>query len=134
MKSKLNILLIVVLFFLGFSTGIFSFGYRVLILGDIPVSYTTSEALVAQISFFISTLLLLFALVSSNHKIVRYVTAGIFTLVFLFHLNVFPNSDMWESSYDSSIAQLELAPVLHAGLLMIFNYFLIVQQLLNKER
>ncbi|WP_222599339.1 hypothetical protein [Aquibacillus kalidii] len=118
--------MIVLLFFIGFLIGLMAFGYRVLILSDIPVSYTTSEAVTAQISFFIASAMLLIALVSLKNRIGLGITAIIFTFSFLFNIQVIPSMVQGTNS-NSSIVQLELAPVLHLGLLLLVNVYLLIQ-------
>ncbi|QDP41240.1 hypothetical protein [Radiobacillus deserti] len=110
---------------MGYVTGGIAFGYKTLILSDIPVSFTTAEALIAQILFFIASGVLLIALLSFQTRIGLGITIWVLTFTLLFNSQVI-RSEMWEAGTNSSAEQLQLSPVLHVSLLLLVNVYLFI--------
>lgn len=113
----------------GFLFGFISFGYKMLILSDIPISFTSSEALFSQILFFVSTLFITFSLISLKSNRGRGISLGILTIALSFNLLVF-GTDLTNAT--PAVAQLQLAPVLHLGFLVVLNLFLLFKSWNNK--
>ncbi|KGP73835.1 hypothetical protein [Pontibacillus yanchengensis] len=126
MKAKVSVLIRTIFICIGFLVAFVAFAYNGLILSDIPISYTTSEAITSQVFFFIATGLLLIGLHSIQSNLGRSITASIFILAFLFMVQV-----VWGGALDatsnSSVVQLQLAPVLHVGLLLLVNVYLLIK-------
>ncbi|WP_270181174.1 hypothetical protein [Alkalihalobacillus sp. CinArs1] len=124
-KSILKVTLTAVTMTMGCLVGLMAFGYKMLILSDIPVSFTTTEAIWSQTFFFVSTLLLAIALMSLKSKLGRGISLGVLVLIFLFNLLVL-KTDITNDS--AAVAQLQLAPVLHIGFLVVINLFLLMDR------
>ena len=114
---------------LGLLLGIVSFGYKMLILSDIPISFTTSEAIFSQLLFFVSTMFITLSLTSLKSTNGRSISLGILIFVFSFNLLVL-GTDL--TNDPPAVAQLQLAPVLHLSFLVVLNLFLLIKNWNNK--
>ena len=111
------------LFILGSAVGLLTFMLQTITLSDIPVKFTAAEAIVIQILYFVSTLLLVFGIISIPSRAGNGAAILIFTAVFLFNINVL-DRQMWKASYDPALVQLQLAPVLHVGAVIAVALFM----------
>ncbi len=109
---------------LGLLFGLISFSYKMLIISDIPVSFTTTEALFSQLLFFIATLFFALFLASIKKNSVKGISIGFLILAFSFNLLVF-RTDLANDS--PALVQLQIAPVLHLGFLVVLNLFLLIK-------
>ncbi|WP_273852129.1 hypothetical protein [Guptibacillus spartinae] len=128
-KSIINETLKVIIISLGLLLGIVSFGYKMLILSDIPISFTTSEAIFSQLLFFVSTMFITLSLTSLKSIDGRSISLGILIFVFSFNLLVL-GTDL--TNDPPAVAQLQLAPVLHLAFLVVLNLFLLIKNWNNK--
>ncbi|MCA0992124.1 hypothetical protein [Pseudalkalibacillus hwajinpoensis] len=69
--------------------GLISFRYKMVIISDILVSFTTTEALFSQLLFFIATLFIALSLASIKTNSVKGMSLGFLILAFPFNLLVF---------------------------------------------
>lgn len=114
-------------FILGSFVGFVTFVLQTVMLSDIPVSFTATEALVIQVLYFVSTLLLMGGVLLIPSRVGYGVALLLFTAVFLFNIQVFDRR-MLQDSYDPALLQIQMAPVLHVGLVILFTLFLFVLQ------
>ncbi|MCG3087937.1 hypothetical protein [Sporosarcina cyprini] len=114
-------------FILGSFVGFVTFVLQTVMLSDIPVSFTATEALVIQVLYFVSTLLLMGGVLLIPSRVGYGVALLLFTAVFLFNIQVFDRR-MLHDSYDPALLQIQMAPVLHVGLVILFTLFLFVLQ------
>lgn len=129
---KRNLIAMVYLI-LGVLCAGFATFYRLLITSDIPVSYTISEGLVVQIMFGISTIFFLFASSSLKSNKGKNIIASLFSLLFVWNISMFTiHTDA--DYYDSSYAQLQLSSLLNSGIVMFFNYYLIVKSHFERSK
>ncbi len=124
---KINLVAIVYLILGFFCAGCSTF-FRFLMTSDIPVSYTISEGLVVQIMFSISTIFFLFASSSLKSNKGNMILGILFSLTFVCNMIIF-TSHIGADYYNSSFAQLQLSSLLNSGIIMFFNYYLIVKNL-----
>ncbi|GKV55213.1 hypothetical protein NCCP2222_11600 [Sporosarcina sp. NCCP-2222] len=119
-------------FLLGSFVGFVTFMLQTVVLSDIPVSFTATEALVIQILYFVSTFLLMGGVLLIPSRVGYGVALLLFTAVFLFNIQVFDRR-MLHASYDPALLQVQMAPVLHLGLVILFTLFLFVLQWVKKR-
>lgn len=113
-----------VLIGLGFLIGILAFAYKMLILSDIPVSFSTSEAFFAQVLFLIATTFVSFGIPAVNSNLGRVITAGFIMLALLFNLPVF-QTPLFD--HRASVALLQITPVLHLSFLTLLSLYLLIR-------
>ncbi len=123
MKRRLVILIFLILGILG--RGLASLS-SFLITSDIPVSYSTSEALVVHILFFISTIFFLLSSILYQSNKARILTGVLFALMFTYSIIIFI-SWIGADYYNASFAQLKITSLLNSGLIMVFNFFLVIK-------
>ncbi|PWU70176.1 hypothetical protein DLJ74_01555 [Gracilibacillus dipsosauri] len=116
MNSDRNITFSSVLFVVGYCLGILVFLYQVFISSDIPISFTTTEALQVQILHFISTFFIFVAYFSSNNKILHYIMLGFITIALVIQIIINRNMMLHEQT---AVVILSLAPLLHLSLLLL---------------
>ncbi|MBB4824569.1 hypothetical protein HNO89_001793 [Sporosarcina luteola] len=112
---------------LGNLVGFITFMLQTLMLSGNPVSFTATEALVIHVLYFVSTLLLICGVISTPSRAGYGVALLLFTAVFLFHIQVFDRR-MFHAGYDPALIQLQLAPVLHLGFVLIVAFFMMILQ------
>ncbi|QST00320.1 hypothetical protein IMZ31_01590 [Pontibacillus sp. ALD_SL1] len=124
MKNLLRSTVSSLLIGLGFITGILAFAYKMLILSDIPVSFSTSEALVAQMLFFIATTFISFGILAVRSNLGRVIAAGFIMLALLFNLSVF-QTPLFD--HRASVAFLQMTPILHLSFLTLLSLYLLIR-------
>ncbi|KGP89986.1 hypothetical protein N780_07600 [Pontibacillus chungwhensis BH030062] len=124
MKNLLRSTLSSLLIGLGFLTGIFAFAYKMLILSDIPVSFSNSEAFVAQVLFFTSTTFISFGILAVKSDLGRVIAAGFIMLALLFNLPVF-HTPLFD--HMASVAFLQITPILHLSFLTLLSLYLLIR-------
>ena len=120
---KKNVLLIILLS-LGIILGVIAHMIRFVITSDIPVLYSESEAITVQVLFSLATLLLLLSTISFSSNKPRVIIGFIFLLLFIIDLIIY-KSHFGAEYFNSSFAQLQVASLLSAGILVLFNFFLV---------
>jgi hypothetical protein len=116
MNSDRNLTISSILFAVGYCLGILAFFYQVFISSDIPISFTTTEALLVQIVNFISTFIILVAYFSPNNKILHYIMLVFITIALVVQIIINRNIMLHEQP---AVAILSLAPILHLSLLLL---------------
>ncbi|QTD39942.1 hypothetical protein [Sporosarcina sp. Te-1] len=114
-------------FVLGSLIGFVTFMLQTIMISDIPVSFTATEALVIHILYFVSTLFLICGVISIPSRAAYGVALLLLTAVFLFNIQVLDRR-MFHAGYDPALLQIQLAPVLHLGFVLIVALFMMILQ------
>lgn len=101
--------------------------YKLIITSDIPVSYSTSEAVIVQVLFSLSTLMFLLTANTFSSNKPRIIMAIIFCLLFIIKWHIIDNYYKGAEYFHSSFAQLETSILLSLGILILFNFYLVLQ-------
>lgn len=120
---KKNVLLII-LFSLGIILRVIAHFIRFVITSDIPVLYSESGAITVQVLFSLATLLILLSSISFSSNKPRVIIGFTFLLLFIIDLFIY-KSHIGAEYFNSSYAQLQVASLLSAGILALFNFFLV---------
>ncbi|RWZ59060.1 hypothetical protein EQV77_08910 [Halobacillus fulvus] len=102
----------------GIILGVIAFAYNMLILSDIPVSFETDEAMTSQFLFFLATAMIGTGVIMMNNQ---KLLGGLFIFIsfgFVLQLQVLGVLIDGESA---AVPMLQLAPLLHTGLLLLLN-------------
>ncbi len=108
---------------LGIAAYTLAFIYFLIITSDIPVKYSTSEAIYVHIILFVSTALFLFGTLLITKKHIRYYFIAGFSIFFILNLSLF-TTHMSAEYFSSSFAQLSSAFVLSPLFILLTNVFL----------
>lgn len=114
--------LIIILLSLGIISGGIANIFRFVITSDIPISYSSSEAITVQILFSLSTLLFLLASSTFRNNKPRIIAGIVFLLLFIIDIFIF-KSHLGAEYFDSSYAQLQVSSLVSTGILILFNFY-----------
>lgn len=107
----------------GFCMGFIAFAYKTLIMSDIPISFTVSEALFAHVLFLIATALICISLSTLPSNAGRGMITGSLILTIPLNLLLLPTNLPGDKA---GVALLQLAPVLHACFLSAAGIYLFI--------
>ncbi|MBX0356782.1 hypothetical protein [Halobacillus sp. Nhm2S1] len=112
-----------ILLVLGFFVAGIAIFYKWLITSDIPVSYTSAEAMTTHVMFTLSTGLFLIASVVFNDRNGNLLLGVLFSFIFIANIAIFKHH-LGAEYYDHSFVQLQGSSILYSGIVMVFNFYL----------
>ncbi|WP_226577446.1 hypothetical protein [Halobacillus litoralis] len=127
-KMVMNLFLI-----LGVISGGSGFLYRMLITSDIPVTYSISEALAVHVLFALSAVCFLIGS-SLLQTLKENAVAGMcFAFILIVNL-LFLSVHIGAEYFNSSFAQLELSSLLYSSVVLLYNGYLIINQVVRTRQ
>ncbi|MDW7682867.1 MAG: hypothetical protein SCK29_01960 [Bacillota bacterium] len=106
--------------------------YRLLITSDIPISYSTSEAITVHIMIAISTFLFFIASSNLKNNKSRIIMGFVFLLLFFLDLFILLIYQLRSVFFTSSFAQLETSSILSYGMISAFNFYQMLKEKIEK--